>query len=158
YKAFGTGQGAIFWTGPWTLNGYVGQKLNFATVLFPKIGDRHVTYFEQGGLELYTQKDTSRHAATMEAIKWLSDNSWLWTTQGRGASCRKSDLEKPEYRTAGHPWSVRGAFIEGVAFATEGEIPVLAAPEFTIYNGSNFLAKTLDAVWSGQKTIDQAME
>ncbi len=23
YKAFGTGEGSIFWTGPWTLNGYV---------------------------------------------------------------------------------------------------------------------------------------
>ena len=28
YKAFGTGEGSIFWTGPWTLNGYVQQKLN----------------------------------------------------------------------------------------------------------------------------------
>ena len=31
YKAFGTGQGSIFWTGPWTLNGYVQQKLTFRT-------------------------------------------------------------------------------------------------------------------------------
>src|SRR5215813_5767735 len=23
YKAFGNGQGSIFWTGPWTLNGYI---------------------------------------------------------------------------------------------------------------------------------------
>ncbi|MBV9636027.1 MAG: extracellular solute-binding protein, partial [Methylobacteriaceae bacterium] len=45
YKAFGTGQGSIFWTGPWTLNGYVGQKLNFRTYLFPKIGDKQLTYF-----------------------------------------------------------------------------------------------------------------
>src|SRR5262249_30022818 len=55
YKAFGTGQGTIFWTGPWTLNGYVAQKLPFRSALFPKIGDKQITYFEMGGLELYTQ-------------------------------------------------------------------------------------------------------
>ena len=36
YKAFGTGQGSIFWTGPWTLNGYVEQKLNFAHLPVPQ--------------------------------------------------------------------------------------------------------------------------
>ena len=36
YKAFGTGQGSIFWTGPWTLNGYVQQKLNFRTYPVPQ--------------------------------------------------------------------------------------------------------------------------
>ena len=91
YKAFGTGQGSIFWTGPWTLNGYVQQKLNFATYLFPTIGKEQLTYFEQGGLELYTQKDKGRHAATMDAVKWLSDNSFLWTTVGRGASPQEVD-------------------------------------------------------------------
>ena len=44
-----------------------------------------------------------------------------------------------------------------VAFATAGEIPVLAGPDFTIYSGGNFLAKTLEGVWAGQKKIDQAM-
>src|SRR5690606_14992457 len=34
YKAFGTGQGSIFWTGPWTINGYVTQGLPFVTTLF----------------------------------------------------------------------------------------------------------------------------
>ena len=29
--------------------------------------------------------------------------------------------------------------------------------DFTIYSGSNFLAKTLEQVWAGQKKIDQAM-
>ena len=158
YKAFGTGEGSIFWTGPWTLNGYVQQKLNFATYLFPKIGNERLTYFEQGGLELYTQQDTSRHAATMDAVKWLSDNSFLWTTVGRGASPRKSILERPDYKTAGLPWSVRGAFIEGMPFATLGEIPVLAGPDFTIYSGGNFLAKTLEGVWAGQSKPEEAME
>jgi multiple sugar transport system substrate-binding protein len=157
YKAFGTGQGSIFWTGPWTLNGYVQQKLPFKTALFPTIGDTHVTYFEGGGLELYTQADTGRHEATMQAVKWLSDNSFLWTTVGRGASPRKSILEKPDYKTTGNSWEVRGAFVDGMAFATVGEIPVVNGPNFTIYSGGNFLAKTLEGVWSGQTSIDDAM-
>ena len=37
----------------------------------------------------------------MEAVKWLSDNSFLWTTVGRGASPRKSILDRPDYKTAG---------------------------------------------------------
>ena len=158
YKAFGTGQGSIFWTGPWTLNGYVQQGLNFQTSLFPKIGAERLTYFEMGGLELYQQVDKGRYEATMQAVKWLSDNSFLWTTVGRGAAARKSILGRPDYRTAGHPWKVRGAFIEGMEFATAGEIPVVAGPEFTIYSGGNYLAKTLEGVWAGQKSIDTAME
>ncbi len=158
YKAFGTGQGSIFWTGPWTLNGYVGQKLNFATYLFPKIGEQRLTYFEMGGLELYSQQDKGRYEATIAAVKWLSDNSFLWTTKGRGAAARKSILARADYKTAGNPWSVRGAFIDGMEFATAGEIPVVAAPEFTIYSGGNFLAKTLETVWAGQKTPEIAMQ
>ncbi|MEQ1956573.1 extracellular solute-binding protein [Mesorhizobium yinganensis] len=158
YKAFGTGQGSIFWTGPWTLNGYVQQKLPFKTALFPKIGDKHVTYFEGGGLELYTQADPGRHEATMQAVKWLSDNSFLWTTVGRGASPRKSILERPDYKTTGNPWDIRGAFVDGMSIATVGEIPVVAGPDFTIYSGGNFLAKTLEGVWTGQTAIDAAME
>ncbi|WP_162914306.1 extracellular solute-binding protein [Taklimakanibacter lacteus] len=157
YKAFGTGQGSIFWTGPWTLNGYVGQKLPFKTALFPKIGDKHVTYFEGGGLELYQQSDTGRYEATMQAVKWLSDNSFLWTTVGRGASPRKSILERPDYKTTGNSWDVRGAFVDGMDFASVGEIPVVNGPNFTIYSGGNFLAKTLEGVWSGQTSIDAAM-
>ena len=157
YKAFGTGQGSIFWTGPWTLNGYLGQKLPFRTALFPNIGGKRVTYFEEGGLELYVQKDKGRYEATMEAVKWLSDNSLLWTTVGRGASPRKSILNMPNYKSSGAPWSVRGAFVEGMAFATEGEIPVQAGPDFTIYSGGNFLAKTLDGVWAGKTKPEEAM-
>ena len=39
---------------------------------------------------------------------------------------------------------VRGAFVEGMEFATIPEIPVVAGPEFTIYSGGNFLARTLE--------------
>ena len=158
YKAFGNGQGSVFWTGPWTINGYIQQKLPFRTYMFPNIGGKQVTYFEMGGLELYIQPDTARYEATMHAVKWLSDNSKLWTTKGRGASPRKSILSLPDYKTAGSDWSVRGAFVDGMAFATQGEIPVLAGPDFTIYSGGNFLAKTLEGVWAKSKTIDQAMD
>ncbi|MCY3875422.1 MAG: hypothetical protein OXF88_14160, partial [Rhodobacteraceae bacterium] len=158
YKAFGTGGGSIFWTGPWTLNGYVGQGLNFMTSLFPNIGGEQKTYFEMGGLELYAQSDPGRYKATLEAVKWLSDNSFLWTTVGRGASPRKSILARPDYKTAGHSWDVRGAFVDGMAFATIPEIPVLAGPDFTIYSGGNYLARTLEGVWTGSKTPAEAME
>lgn len=158
YKAFGTGQGSIFWTGPWTLNGYVGQKLPFETFLFPKIGKERLTYFEMGGLEFYTQQDKGRYAATMQAVKWLSDNSFLWTTVGRGAAPRKSILARNDYRASGHPMSVRGAFIDGMDFAKILEVPVVAGPEYTIYSGGNFLAKTLEGVWAGQKSPEAAME
>ncbi|MDQ0512455.1 extracellular solute-binding protein [Ancylobacter amanitiformis] len=157
YKAFGTGQGGIFWTGPWTLNGYLGQKLDFTAALFPNIGGTLRTYSEIGGLELYAQADKGRYEASMQAVKWLSDNSFLWTTVGRGASPRTSILSRPDYKTAGAPWSVRGPFVDGMSFATEGEIPVVAGPDFTIYSGGNFLAKTLDGVWAGKTSIDQAM-
>jgi ABC-type glycerol-3-phosphate transport system substrate-binding protein len=158
YKAFGTGEGAIFWTGPWTLNGYVQQGLNFATVPFPKIGNERATYFEMGGMELYKQSDEGRYEATMAAVKWLSDNSFLWTTVGRGVTPRKSILDRPDYKTAGHPWKVCGAFVEGMPFAVVGEVPVTEGPDFTIYSGSNFLAKTLEGVWVRQTKINEAME
>lgn len=158
YKAFGTGEGSMFWTGPWTLNGYIEQGLPFVTVPFPNVGGDHKTYFELGGLEMYVQKDTARYEATLAAIKWLSDNSFLWTTKGRGAAARKSILNRADYKTAGSPWEVRGAFIDGMSFATEGEIPVLEAPDFTIYSGGNFLAKTLETVWTGEKTPEAAMD
>ena len=157
YKAFGTGQGSIFWTGPWTLNGYVNQGLNFETAMFPNIGGKHVTYFEMGGLELYQQQDQGRYEATMQAVKWLSDNSFLWTTVGRGASPRQSILARAAYKPAGNPWKVRGAVIDGMEFATVGEIPVVNGPNFTIYSGGNFLAKTLEGVWAKQVSIDDAM-
>ena len=75
-----------------------------APYLFPNIGDEQKTYFEMGGLELYKQSDKGRYEATMDAVKWLSDNSFLWTTVGRGASPRKSILERADYKTAGQPW------------------------------------------------------
>jgi len=157
YKAFGTGQGSMFWTGPWTLNGYIQQKLPFVTILSPQIGKEAATYYELGGLEMYTQKDKGRYEATAQALRWLSDNSLLWTTVGRGASPRKSIASKPDYRTAGPPTSVRGPFLDGIDIAKVGEIPVAAADDFEIYTGSGFVAKTMDAVWAKQTSIDSAI-
>jgi ABC-type glycerol-3-phosphate transport system substrate-binding protein len=157
YKAFGAGEGTVFWTGPWTLNGYVGQGLNFKAAPMPAIGDTATTYFECGGLELYQQADTSRYERTMQAVRWLSDNSLLWTTVGRGASPRASIRGMPEYTTTGHPAKVRGAFLD-MTLATEGEIPVVGGSDFTIYSGGNILAKTLDEVWTGQSTPADAMQ
>ncbi len=158
YKAFGTGQGSIFWTGPWTLNGYRNQGLNFRTYNMPNIGGTQKTYFEMGGLELYKQQDEDRYEATMEAVKWLSDNSFLWTTVGRGAAPRRSILARPDYKTAGIPWEQRGAFVDGMEFASIPEVPVVEGPEFTIYSGGNFLASTLENVWTGKKSPAEAME
>ncbi|MGH2531320.1 MAG: extracellular solute-binding protein, partial [Thermomicrobiales bacterium] len=159
YKAFGTGEGSMFLTGPWTLNGYVTQepKLNFNSFLTPQIGNDASTYFELGGLEMYVQKDESRYEKTASAIKWLSDNSFLWTTKGRGAATRLSILKGEDYKTAGHPWEVRGAFIDGMPDAVVGEVPVKAGPDFTIYSGSGFVPQTMDPVWAGERSIDDAI-
>jgi ABC-type glycerol-3-phosphate transport system substrate-binding protein len=158
YKAFGTGQGSMFLTGPWTLNGYVQGGLNFISFQMPRVGNDASTYFELGGMELYVQKDKSRMDASAQAVKWLSDNSFLWTTKGRGAAVRKSILARPDYKTSGHDWKVRGAFIDGMPNAVVGEIPVSAGPDFTIYTGGGFAAKTMDPVWAKQTTPHAAIQ
>ncbi len=158
YKAFGTGNGSMFLTGPWTLNGYVQNKLNFISFQMPKVGKDRSTYFELGGLEMYIQKDQSRLEATAKALQWLSDNSFLWTTKGRGAAMRKSILARRDYKTAGHDWKVRGAFIDGMPNAVIGEVPVSAGPDFTIYTGGGFAAKTMDPVWAKQTTPKAAVD
>lgn len=158
YKSFGTGQGSIFWTGPWTINGYIAQGLPFVSKPFPIIGSKRATYFERGALELYVQRDESRYQATMDAVTWLSDNSLLWCTKGRGASPRQSIINDPNYRTGGAPWEVRGAFVEGMEYATAiADFPIINGADFNIYSGSNFLAKTLDLVWAGQVSTEEAM-
>jgi ABC-type glycerol-3-phosphate transport system substrate-binding protein len=158
YKAFGTGQGSMFLTGPWTLNGYVQGGLNFISFQMPQVGKDKSTYFELGGMEMYVQKDKGRMDATIQALKWLSDNSFLWTTKGRGAAVRKSILARSDYKTAGYDWKVRGAFIDGMPNAVVGEVPVSAGPDFTIYTGDGFTAKTMDPVWAKQTTPHAAIQ
>ena len=69
YKAFGNGEGSMFLTGPWTLNGYVELGLNFVSFQMPQIGNDASTYYELGGLEMYAQKDEGRLARTAEALR-----------------------------------------------------------------------------------------
>jgi multiple sugar transport system substrate-binding protein len=158
YQAFGTGQGAMFLTGPWTLAGYVADGLNFTAFKMPQVGEDASTYFELGGLEMYAQEDESRYDMTAQAIKWLSDNSFLWTTEGRGAAVRQSILDRDDYQTSGVPWDLRAAFVEGMSEAVIGEVPVKAAPDFTIYTGSGFVAQTMDPVWANERPIDEAVQ
>ena len=124
YKAFGTGQGSHLLDRP-----VDAERLRPAEAQFPHLPlpeDRRgagAPISRWAALELYVQKDTSRYEATMQAVKWLSDNGFLWTTKGRGASPRLSILARPDYKTAGHPWSVRGAFVDGMSFATRAKSP-----------------------------------
>ena len=157
YRAFGTGQGAMFLTGPWTLPGYVAAGVRLATFRMPRVGVDAATYYELGGLEMYAQRDEGRLEATARALTWLSDNSFLWTTEGRGAAVRRSILAREDYRTAGLPWELRRAFVEGLADAVVGEIPVKAAYDFTIYTDGGFVAQTMDPVWAGERGVEEAI-
>jgi len=100
YKAFGVGDGSMFVTG-WTIGGYIDAGVNYISIHMPKIGKDQKTYLEVGSLGLFKQDDESRYKATMQAVKWLSDNSFKWTTVGRGAAARKSILARSDYKTAG---------------------------------------------------------
>ena len=63
------------------------------------------------------------------------------------------------YKTAGSPWEVRGAFVDGIEYATAtAGYPILSGQDFNIYSGGNFLAKTLEQVWAGKTSIDDAMK
>jgi multiple sugar transport system substrate-binding protein len=157
YKTFGTAGASMFLTGPWTLAGYMQQKLNFISFPMVKVGNTNETYFEMGGVEMYVQKDKSRYEQTAQAIKWLSDNSFLWVTVGRTVPARKSILNRPDFKTAGLPWKVRRAFVEGMPQSVVGEIPVLAASDFTIYTASDFVPKTMDPVWAKQANAHDAI-
>ena len=116
------------------------QKLQLrAPYLFPKIGKKRVTYFEKGGLELYTQTDTGRYEATMEAVKWLSDNSFLWTTVGRGASPAEVDPGPARLQDRrAIPGTCAAPSSTAWRSRRVGEIPVLAGPDFTIYSRRQF--------------------
>ena len=134
------------------------RSCHFAHLPVPQDRRQAAHLFREGGLELYTQQDTGRHEATMEAVKWLSDNSFLWTTVGRGASPRKSILERAGLQDRRASLG-RCAAPSSTAWRSPrvGEIPVLAGPDFTIYSGGNFLAKTLEGVWAGQTKPEEAM-
>lgn len=158
YKAFGTAEGSLFITGPWTLNGYVEQKLNFGVVYTPNIGGEHATRLSIGGQEMYVQEDEARYARSAEALKWLSDNSFLWTTVGRGAACRQSILDREDYQSAGHSWDLRGPFVEGMSFATFVPPKLKATPDFKYYTSPNLVHRVMDPVWQGEKGVSEGVD
>ena len=160
YKYYGAGKGTFFWTGPWTLTGYVNKGLNFKTIYMPNIGGEQVTVGSVGPMEVYANKDEGRYEPTMHVVKWLSDNSFKWCTEGRGGSPRPSINSRPDYKTAGHPWKVRGAFhsAKGLDMATvPNSLPVYNGADFSVYGGANLVQKTLDKVWAGRKDPKDAM-
>lgn len=158
YKAFSTNQGGMFWTGPWTISGNLDAKLDFVSVPIPQIGPETHNYYELGGLEVYKQKDESRYKATVEAIKWLSDNSFLWTTKGRGASVRTSILDRPDYTTAGYPPAVRQAFVAGLEKADLASVPVTTTDDFEVYSGTSFVSQQVAATLAGRQDASKFVD
>jgi ABC-type glycerol-3-phosphate transport system substrate-binding protein len=158
YKAYGVGEGSLFWTGPWTLPGYIKQEgLKFKTVPMPTVGQKQLTVGEIGGQEMYKQDKADRYPVSAQAIKWLSDNSFHWNTAGRGASLRKSVLDHKEYKTAGVPWAgYRQTFTEGMAFATITPLPVVESDAFQYYFGTQ-IGKSLDPVFAGQMKVEDGL-
>jgi multiple sugar transport system substrate-binding protein len=158
YKAFGTGEGSIFWTGAWTLSGYYQQKLNFISAPMPAVGKDNSTRGELWNLEMYVQKDKARYEPSITAIKWLSDNTFTWSTKGRGPTARKSILARPDYTTAAYPKEISEAFVKGGANATFVRPPIVATNDFQVYTATGLVAKIMDPVWAKQGSIDDAIK
>jgi len=157
YRAYGAGQAAMFFTGPWAIRGYADAKLDFVSFPLPKIGNDTSTYYEVDGIEMYTQKDTGRYKATAQALKWLSDNSVPWVTTGRVDSPRKSIRASAAFKSGGWPNAYKAGFIDGMAEAQITDIPIVSAEDFEIYGAGIFPAKTMDLVWAKQLAPAAAM-
>ena len=65
---------------------------------------------------------------------------------------------RQDYKTAGHDWKVRGAFIEGMPDAVITQIPIRAALDFDTYTATDLVAKTMDPVWAKQTSIPAAID
>jgi len=157
YRAFGAGEAAMFFTGPWTISGYASAKLDFLSFPMPKIGNERATFYSADGVEMYVQKDTGRYKATAQAIKWLSDNSVPWVTTGRVDSPRKSIRASSAFRNGGWPNAYKAGFIEGLADAQVTDIPLVSATDFTVYTSTGLAAKTMDQVWGKQMPASAAI-
>lgn len=158
YKAYGVGEGSMFWTGPWTLPGYIKQEgLKFITVPIPTVGKTQKTVSALGGQEMYKQDKTDRYGMSAQALRWFSDNCFLWNTAGRGASLRKSTLDRADYKTSGVPWAgYRQTFTEGMSFATINPVPVVESDQFQYYFGTA-IGKEMDPVFAGQRKIEEGL-
>ena len=155
YGAYGQQVGSIFWTGPWTLFGYVNTEgLDFITAPVSLIGDTLTTEAREYGLALFTAPGrTEDHlVAGAKVIKWFSDNSMLWVTEGRGAPPRRSILDDPDYMTLGIDWELRKPFAEAVEYSFFDYLNMVDGGQFAYYAGSSSaLPKAMDPVWLARR-------
>ena len=159
YKSFGQGVGSIFFTGPWTLNGYINTNgLEFMTAKNPIVGAKFTSLVDLAGLCIFKQSDEKRTKAAVEAVKWLSDNSMFWVTKGRGVPLRQSILDNAEYKNTGIPWKYRQAFSNSIKGGFSDEIPFPIGGEFSYYaSGDMPVAKAMDPVWAGTRSIEDGL-
>jgi multiple sugar transport system substrate-binding protein len=145
YQSFDTGQSAMMMEGPWTIFGNNQAGLDWEAAALPVIGTQPANYFEDDGLEVYRQKSSASYKPTMEAIKWLSDNSWLWVTGARGVTPRLSLLHRSDYDTTdtnGFLPKYRLAYIEGMKSADVASIPGPDMSDFEYYEVSPAFIQT----------------
>ena len=159
YKAFGTGQGSIFWTGPWTLNGYLEQKLPLPYRSCSPKSARSASPISRWAASSSTRRRT--RAATrprMDAVKWLSDNSFLWTTVGRGAIAAQVDPRtRPTTRPPGIPGRCAAPSSTAWHCDRHRRDPVIAGPTSPSIAAATSWPRRLRRVWAGQTSIDDAM-
>jgi ABC-type glycerol-3-phosphate transport system substrate-binding protein len=157
YQSFDTGQSAMMMEGPWTIFGNNQAGLDWEAAPLPVIGNTPANYFEDDGLEVYHQKSSASYKPTMEAIKWLSDNSWLWVTGARGVTPRLSLLNKSDYDTTdtnGFLPKYRLAYIQGMKYADVASIPGPDMSDFEYYEVSPaFIQTEVSRVLAGQLTV-----
>ncbi len=143
YKAFGTGQGGHLLDRPWTLNGYLGQKLNFQTSLFPNVGGA-LHHLSRDGWPRALRPERQEplrgdHGGGEVAVGQQPPVDHRSAAAPRRASRSWSGRTT---RAPAAPWAVRGAFVDGMAFATEGEIPVRRRARLcTIYSRRQLLGQ-----------------
>lgn len=162
YGAFGQQVGSILWTGPWTLSGYVATEgLDFITAPTAQIGDTLLTEAREYGLALFTAEGRSDEhiLAGAKVIKWFSDNSMVWVTEGRGAPPRKSILEDPAYQSSGIDWNLRKPFADAVAYSFFDYLNMVDGESFAFYaGGTSPVPKSMDPVWAGDISIEEGLE
>lgn len=161
YQSFDTGQSAMMMEGPWTIFGNNQAGLDWEAAPLPDIGNKAANYFEDDGLEVYKQKNTASYKATMKAIKWLSDNSWLWVTGARGVTPRKSLLARSDYNTTdtnGFLPKYRLAYTNGMKSADVASIPGPDMSDFEYYEVSPAYIQTeVSRVLAHQLPVSQFM-
>lgn len=161
YTSFDTGQSAMMWEGAWTIFGNNQAGIDWEAAPLPLIGTHPANYFEDDGLEVYHQKSSASYKPTMEAIKWLSDNSWEWVTGARGVTPRLSLLNRSDYNTTdtnGFLPKYRLAYTQGMKDANVASIPGPDSADFEYYEVSPAYIQTeVGRVLAGQLSIADFM-